>query len=254
MVLLGKITILQGVGHQISCLGVCYANDPKKGGYTTLVPALDLTTSLRGDFQKIAGKLWENCGKLWENCGEIVGKLRGNCGEIVGKFRKISGKWRVMCRKIAGKLRGNCGECGGNVGNFRELQENSGKIAGHLRKLVGNCGAVTKPPEALRVREGKGHQPARKMDKQQASAEKAQKNAKNRNLNFSPTPATAPTLGRTTQATPAVFTSSTPVRATPAHHAQCAHHAKPDYSTEAEQPPPPPPPAAVRNKSSSSRV
>ena len=50
MVLLGKIMILQGVGHQISCLGVCYANDPKKGGYTTPAPALDLTTSLRGDF------------------------------------------------------------------------------------------------------------------------------------------------------------------------------------------------------------
>ena len=49
MVLLGKIMILQGVGHPISCLGVCYANDPKKGGYTTPAPALDLTTSLRGD-------------------------------------------------------------------------------------------------------------------------------------------------------------------------------------------------------------
>ena len=50
MVLLGKIMILQGVGHPISCLGVCYTNDPKKGGYTTPTPALDLTTSLRGDF------------------------------------------------------------------------------------------------------------------------------------------------------------------------------------------------------------
>ena len=50
MVLLGKIMILQGVGHPISWLGVCYANDPKKGGYTTPAPALDLTTSLRGDF------------------------------------------------------------------------------------------------------------------------------------------------------------------------------------------------------------
>ena len=49
MLLLGKIMILQGVGHPISCLGVCYANDPKKGGYMTPVPALDLTTSLRGD-------------------------------------------------------------------------------------------------------------------------------------------------------------------------------------------------------------
>ena len=43
--------ILQGVGHQISCLGVCYANDPQKRGYTTPAPALDLTTSLRGDFE-----------------------------------------------------------------------------------------------------------------------------------------------------------------------------------------------------------
>ena len=50
MLLLGKIMILQGVGHPISCLGVCYANDPKKGGYMTPAPALDLTTSLRGDF------------------------------------------------------------------------------------------------------------------------------------------------------------------------------------------------------------
>ena len=50
--------ILQGVGHQISCLGVCYANDPpQKRGYTTPAPALDLTTSLRGDFYtSIAGK------------------------------------------------------------------------------------------------------------------------------------------------------------------------------------------------------
>ena len=53
MVLLGKIMILQGVGHPISCLGVCYANDPKKGGYTPLAPALDLTTSLRGDFRRL---------------------------------------------------------------------------------------------------------------------------------------------------------------------------------------------------------
>ena len=53
MVLLGKIMILQGVGHPISCLGVCYANDPKKGGYMTPAPVLDLTTSLRGDFRPI---------------------------------------------------------------------------------------------------------------------------------------------------------------------------------------------------------
>ena len=54
MVLLGKIMILQGVGHPISCLGVCYANDPKKGGYMTPAPALDLTTSLRGDFLSVS--------------------------------------------------------------------------------------------------------------------------------------------------------------------------------------------------------
>ena len=44
-----EMMILQGVKHQKPCIGVCYANDPKKGGYTTLAPALDLTTSLRGD-------------------------------------------------------------------------------------------------------------------------------------------------------------------------------------------------------------
>ena len=54
MVLLGKLMILQGVGHPISCLGVCYANDPQKGGYTTPAPALDLTTSLRGDSAPLA--------------------------------------------------------------------------------------------------------------------------------------------------------------------------------------------------------
>ena len=32
IVLLGKVMILQGVGHQISCLGVCHANDPQKRG------------------------------------------------------------------------------------------------------------------------------------------------------------------------------------------------------------------------------
>ena len=50
-----KMMVLQGVRHQKPYLGVCYANDPKKGegvGYTTPVPALDPTTSLRGDFRK----------------------------------------------------------------------------------------------------------------------------------------------------------------------------------------------------------
>ena len=51
--LIGQKKILQGVGDQISCLGVCYANDPQKGGgiqHTTPAPALDLTTSLQGAF------------------------------------------------------------------------------------------------------------------------------------------------------------------------------------------------------------
>ena len=51
-----NVMILQGVRRQKPCLGVCYTNDPKKGGYTTPVPALDLTTSLRGDlFQSFEG-------------------------------------------------------------------------------------------------------------------------------------------------------------------------------------------------------
>ena len=47
-----KMMILQGVRRQKPYNGVCYANDPQKGGYTTLAPALDLTTSLRGDFSQ----------------------------------------------------------------------------------------------------------------------------------------------------------------------------------------------------------
>ena len=35
-VLSGNIMILQGVRHPISCLQVCYANDPPKGGCTGL--------------------------------------------------------------------------------------------------------------------------------------------------------------------------------------------------------------------------
>ena len=42
--------ILQGFGHQISCIGVCDANDPpQKRAYTTPAATLDLRTSLRGD-------------------------------------------------------------------------------------------------------------------------------------------------------------------------------------------------------------
>ena len=64
MLLLGKIMILQGVGHPISCLGVCYANDPKKGGYMTPAPALDLTTSLRGDLSVFWMPLGLNRGSV----------------------------------------------------------------------------------------------------------------------------------------------------------------------------------------------
>ena len=46
---MGKIMILQGVGHHISRLGVCYTNDPHQGGYTTHAPALDLETCLQSD-------------------------------------------------------------------------------------------------------------------------------------------------------------------------------------------------------------
>ena len=44
--------ILQGVRHQRPYIGVCYANNPKKRGYTTLTLALDLTTSFRGDLEQ----------------------------------------------------------------------------------------------------------------------------------------------------------------------------------------------------------
>ena len=53
-----KKMILHGVKRQKPYIGVCYANGPQKGGgggYTTLAPALDLTTSLRGDFLR---RLW----------------------------------------------------------------------------------------------------------------------------------------------------------------------------------------------------
>ena len=45
-----KMMILQGVRRQKPYIGVCYANDPQKRGYMTLALALDLPTSLRGDF------------------------------------------------------------------------------------------------------------------------------------------------------------------------------------------------------------
>ena len=49
-----KKMILQGIRHPISCLGVCYVNDPQKGGGGCMAsaPTLDLTTSLQGDFSQ----------------------------------------------------------------------------------------------------------------------------------------------------------------------------------------------------------
>ena len=49
--LIGGSFLVLGVRRQKPYIGVCYANDPQKGGYTMLAPALDLTTSLRGDFR-----------------------------------------------------------------------------------------------------------------------------------------------------------------------------------------------------------
>ena len=42
--------ILQSVRHPISCIWVCYTNDPQKKGVYGSAPALDLTTSLQSDF------------------------------------------------------------------------------------------------------------------------------------------------------------------------------------------------------------
>ena len=64
------------------CLGVCYANDPKKGGYTTPAPALDQTTSLRGDF---------TCRK----CFGVLQKLENKEEELDVIFHKVSSKHLV---------------------------------------------------------------------------------------------------------------------------------------------------------------
>ena len=45
-----KMMILQGLDVRNHTLGYATRTTPKKGGYTTLAPALHLTTSLRGDF------------------------------------------------------------------------------------------------------------------------------------------------------------------------------------------------------------
>ena len=46
-----KMMILQTVRRHKPTVGLSYVNDPKKGGYTMLVRALDLTTSLRSDLE-----------------------------------------------------------------------------------------------------------------------------------------------------------------------------------------------------------
>ena len=77
--------ILQGVGHQISCIGVCYANDPKKGGYTMPAPALDLTTSLRSDFPMPSIPLGAFLGGVLTNMSRqgllTVWYLRSSCNQ-----------------------------------------------------------------------------------------------------------------------------------------------------------------------------
>ena len=83
IVLLGKIMILQGVGHPISCLGVCYANDPQKGGYTTPAPALDLTPSLRGDFAGSAGAQIVSSKQVLTSMGGWGGG--GSVSGLIGK-------------------------------------------------------------------------------------------------------------------------------------------------------------------------
>ena len=91
--------ILQGVGHPIPCLGVCYANDPKKGGYTPLAPALDLTTSLRGDFITPSSNLFFGFG--WAGGG--LG-LRGRGGG--GQRVEEQGTWASRTRKRSAAVDG----------------------------------------------------------------------------------------------------------------------------------------------------
>ena len=51
IILSPKMMILLRVRHLISCLGVCYVNDPQEGGGDMVsTPGLDLTTSFRRDF------------------------------------------------------------------------------------------------------------------------------------------------------------------------------------------------------------
>ena len=74
-----KMMILQGVRHRKPYIGVCYANDPKKGGYTTLAPALDLTTSLQGDF--VSASQCGHGGTRLENTRSLLTALECQAGE-----------------------------------------------------------------------------------------------------------------------------------------------------------------------------
>ena len=82
--------ILQGVGHPISCLGVCYANDPKKGGYKTPAPALDLTTSLRGDFSELKSS-WHRRRRS-KNLAVSLKRWKGRRGGGLGGGRGVQGE------------------------------------------------------------------------------------------------------------------------------------------------------------------
>ena len=103
-----KMMILQGVGRQKPYVGVSYANDPKKGGYTTPAHALDLTTSLRGDF---IACLWGNA-HLLENipvthCPTQLShydrsSIRGGGGGVThNKHRHRTGPPTALARETA---------------------------------------------------------------------------------------------------------------------------------------------------------
>ena len=59
-----KMMILQGVRHPIQYLGVCYVNDPKKGGFMAPAPVLGLTALFKVIFPVVIVKLWWN-SQVW---------------------------------------------------------------------------------------------------------------------------------------------------------------------------------------------
>ena len=82
IVLSGKIMILQGVEIPISCLGVCYTNDPLKGGCVASAPTLDLTTSLRDDFLR---RLWHLVFSMLFGASDPPPPQGGGCKRGGGK-------------------------------------------------------------------------------------------------------------------------------------------------------------------------